>query len=97
MERRQLEVEKLRAQSVKVAADATYYKNQKLVQAGLTPQEKAELELNKAIGVAKEFSKMAVPGVIIQLGAQNGGDLTNALIQADMAKRIMNGTSNIKN
>lgn len=38
----QLETEDLKARAVKVNADAEAYKNQRLVQAGLTPQERAE-------------------------------------------------------
>jgi uncharacterized protein (DUF3084 family) len=90
-ERKKLEVAKLAAQSKKVAADAQYYENSKLVSAGLTPQEKAQLELDKAIGVAAEFAKMSTPQVIINNdGNGKGGDLTNALIQAEMAKRLIN-------
>ena len=90
-ERKKLEVAKLAAQSKKIAADAQYYENAKLVQAGLTPQEKAQLELDKAIGVAAEFAKMSSPSVVITGGDGKGGnDLTNALIQAEMAKKLIN-------
>lgn len=90
-EKKKLEVAKLQAQSKKVAADAQYYENAKLVSAGLTPQEKAELELQKATAVAKEFAKMSAPGVVIMGGDSKGGNnLTNSLIQAEMAKQLLN-------
>jgi len=90
-EKKKLEVAKLKAQSKKVAADAQYYENAKLVSAGLTPQEKAELELAKATAVAKEFAKMSAPGVVIMGGNSKGGNnLTNSLIQAEMAKQLLN-------
>ena len=91
-ERKKLEVAKLAAQSKKVAADATYYENSKLVSAGLTPQERAELELKKATAVAAEFAKMVGPQVVImgQDGKNGGGNLTNSLIQAEMAKNLIN-------
>ena len=90
-EKKKLEVAKLQAQSKKVAADAQYYENAKLVSAGLTPQERATLELEKATAVAREFSKMSSPGVVIMSGnGKDGGNLTNSLIQAEMAKQILN-------
>jgi regulator of protease activity HflC (stomatin/prohibitin superfamily) len=91
-EKKKLEVAKLQAQSKKVAADATYYENSKLVSAGLTPQERAELELKKATAVAAEFAKMVGPQVVImgQDGKNGGGNLTNSLIQAEMAKNLIN-------
>ena len=90
-ERKKLEVAKLQAQSKKVAADATYYENSKLVSAGLTPQEKADLELKKATAVAAEFAKMQGPQVVIMgQDGKNGGNLTNSLIQAEMAKQLIN-------
>jgi hypothetical protein len=90
-EKKKLEVAKLQAQSKKVKADAQYYENAKLVSAGLTPQEKAELELQKATAVAREFAKMVGPQVVIMGGdSKSGGSLTNSLIQAEMAKQILN-------
>jgi regulator of protease activity HflC (stomatin/prohibitin superfamily) len=91
-EKKKLEVAKLQALSKKVSADATYYENSKLVSAGLTPQEKAELELKKATAVAAEFAKMVGPQVVImgQDGKNGSGNLTNSLIQAEMAKKLIN-------
>ena len=89
-EKKKLEVAKLQAQSKKVKADAQYYENAKLVSAGLTPQEKARLELEKATAVAREFAKMKSPEVVIMGGdSKSGGGLTNSLIQAEMAKQIL--------
>lgn len=92
-EKKKLEVAKLQAKSKKVAADAQYYENSKLVSAGLTPQEQAELDLKIAVGVAEAFAKMETPSVVItggEAGSSNGSDgLTNALIQAEMAKSLI--------
>ncbi len=91
VERRQLEVEKLKAQSKKVAADATYYENAKRVQAGLTPQERAELELAIAVGVARELKELKLPTTFIQ-GSSNGKNssgLLETLIGAELAKNMM--------
>ena len=90
-EKKKLEVAKLQAQSKKVSADAQYYENAKLVSAGLTPQQRADLELEKATAVAREFAKMTGPQVVIMgQGGKDGGSLTNSLIQAEMAKKLIN-------
>ena len=89
VEKRQYEVEQFKAKSKKVAADAQYYENAKLVSAGLTPQEQAELELKKVEVISANFSQMSTPGLVIN-GGSDGGDITNSLIQAAMAKQLMN-------
>lgn len=64
--------------------------NRLKVNAGLTPQERAEWEYKTAVGVAEHFSKMSTPQVIINGEGGRGNDLTNSLIQAEMAKRLIN-------
>lgn len=65
--------------------------NRLKVSAGLTPQEKAEWEYKTAVGVAEQFSKMATPQVVINgEGGRGGNDLTNSIIQAEMAKKLIN-------
>ncbi len=88
----QLQTEKKLAEQEKVKADAKAYKNRKLVSAGLTPQEKAEYALKEKIGIAEATAKMATPEVVIINGGKNSGgnDLTNSLIQAEMAKNLIN-------
>jgi len=88
----QLLTEKKLAEQEKVKADAKAYKNRKLVSAGLTPQEKAEYALREKIGIAEATSKMATPEVVIINGGKSGSgsaDLTNSLIQAEMAKNLI--------
>jgi hypothetical protein len=63
--------------------------NRMKVSAGLTPQEKAEWEYKTAVGVAAEFAKMETPQVVINGSDKNGGSLTNSLIQAEMAKQLI--------
>lgn len=87
-EKKKLEVARLQAMSKKVAADAQYYENAKLVSAGLTPQEKAQLELDKADVVSKNLSGMAVPSNMI-IGGGNKGNSTEALLQVKLFKDIM--------
>jgi hypothetical protein len=64
--------------------------NRLKVQAGLTPEKKADIEKETAIGVARELAKMATPQVVIMGDGGKGGDLTNSLIQAEMAKNLIN-------
>lgn len=64
---RQAAEEDAKALIVKKEAEAKA--NAKLVQAGLTPLEKANIEKETAIGVARELAKMNVPQIIV-----NGGE-----------------------
>lgn len=87
-----LQTAEQQAKSIRVLADAKAYENAKLVSAGLTPQERAKIEKETAIAVAEAFSKMQTPQVMI-IGGKDGkdaGSLTNSLIQAEMAKKLLN-------
>ncbi|GLU44037.1 cell envelope integrity protein TolA [Allomuricauda sp. NBRC 101325] len=91
-EKKQFEVEKFKAQSKKVAADAEAYQNAKLVNAGLTPQERAEWEYKKAVGVARELKELRLPEIFIEgSGTSKSSDntLLQSLIGADLAKQMM--------
>lgn len=97
VERRRLEVEKYKAQSVKVGADAQYYKNQKLVQAGLTPQERKEQEEIMNRDRWDGISKMKLDGVYMMdsNGKSNSGDgLLSALLGAEVAKGLKASNKN---
>ena len=56
------------AKALLVKKDAEAKANAKLVQAGLTPLEKATIEKETAIGVARELAKMNVPGIVVTSG-----------------------------
>ncbi|NVK84684.1 MAG: hypothetical protein HWE21_10210 [Cytophagia bacterium] len=84
-----LETERLKATAQKVKADAESYQNAKLVSAGLTPQQRAELEKEIAIGVAKEIAKIKFPTTMIMSGGEDGsGTPLEALIGAAMTKQL---------
>jgi regulator of protease activity HflC (stomatin/prohibitin superfamily) len=89
-EKKQFEVEQYKAKSKKVAADAMYYENSKLVSAGLTPQEKAEWEYKTAVGVAEQIKSLRLPSTYIE-GSKGGNNsnLLQSLIGADLAKKMM--------
>ncbi|MCL6272645.1 cell envelope integrity protein TolA [Muricauda sp. 2012CJ35-5] len=90
-EKKQFEVEKYKAQSKKVAADAEAYQNAKLVNAGLTPQERAEWDYKTSVGVARELKELRLPEIFIEGsdGKSNDNNLLESLIGADLAKQMM--------
>ncbi|WP_298536359.1 SPFH domain-containing protein [uncultured Algibacter sp.] len=89
-EKKQFEVEQFKAKSKKIAADAQYYENAKLVSAGLTPQEKAEWNYKTAVGVAKQLKDLSLPQTYIEGSKGNNNNLLQSLIGADLAKKMMN-------
>ena len=89
-EKKQYEVEQFKAKSKKVAADAQYYENAKLVSAGLTPQERAEWEYKTAVGVAQQLKELRLPTTFIESGKNgNSGNLLESLIGAELAKKMI--------
>ncbi len=94
-----LETEKLNAQAKKVAAEAESYKNKKLVQAGLTPQERAEWEYKTSVGVAEKLAGpqgLQLPQTYIKSGSDSKGkksatdDLLMMLLMQTMNKNNQN-------
>ncbi|WP_417799305.1 cell envelope integrity protein TolA [Tenacibaculum sp.] len=89
-EKKQYEVEQYKAKSKKVAADAQYYENAKLVSAGLTPQERAEWDYKTAVGVAQQIKDLHLPATYIEGNKSgNSGNLLESLIGAELAKKMM--------
>ena len=95
-EKKQFEVEKYKAQSKKVAADAEAYQNAKLVSAGLTPQERAEWDYKTSVGVARELKDLRLPEIFIEGASTKSNDnaLLESLIGADLAKQMMSKPKN---
>ena len=90
VEKAQLEVERLKAKSKIVAADATYYENAKRVQAGLTPQERAEWEYKTAVGVAGQLKDLKLPSTYFSgSGSKGGSGLLTDLIGANLASGMI--------
>ncbi len=89
-EKKRFEVEQYKAKSKKVAADAQYYENAKLVSAGLTPQERAEWNYKTAVGVAEQLKDLRLPTTYFENGGgKNSGNLLESLIGAELAKKMM--------
>ncbi|MDC7249139.1 MAG: SPFH domain-containing protein, partial [Sphaerochaetaceae bacterium] len=90
-EKKKYEVAKYTKLTEKELADAKAYTNQKLVSAGLTPQERAEWEYKTAVGVAKELKELKLPSTYIEgQGGSKGGNLLESLIGAELAKGMLN-------
>jgi hypothetical protein len=78
-----LETEKLKAAAEKVKADAESYKNSKLVKAGLTPQERAEWDYKKAVGVAEKLAGpdgITFPTTYITSGGSGKGNQSSDMM-----------------
>lgn len=95
-EKKQFEVEKFKAQSKKVAADAEAYQNAKLVNAGLTPQERAEWEYKTAVGVAQQLKSLNLPEIYLEGNGSNSenSSLMESLIGAELAKKMIQSNHN---
>lgn len=80
------EAAEFEAKVVKTNADAEAYKASRLVQAGLSPWDKADFEMKTKIGVATALSKAVFPTTYIQGG--NTGN-TNSLIDALLSTKLI--------
>ena len=84
-----LETEKLKAEQVKVKADADAYEITKKVKAGITPERELELKLDRDVKVAAEMAKIKFPETMIISGdGKNGSTPLEALIGAAMTKQL---------
>ncbi|MCA9381626.1 hypothetical protein KC678_05145 [Candidatus Dojkabacteria bacterium] len=91
-EKKKFEVAQFTAKTKKELADAQAYENQRLVSAGLTPQERAEWEYKTAIGVAQQLKELKLPSTVIQGGQSSNGStgLLETLIGANLAAEMVN-------
>ena len=85
-----LETEKLNAQKQKVQADAEAYEISKKVSAGITPEKKLQMELDRDVQVAAEIAKITFPETMIMNGGNGKTSSTplESLIGAAMAKQL---------
>ncbi len=89
-----LETERLNAQKKKVTADAEAYEIAKKVHAGITPEVKLAMELDRDVKVAAEIAKINFPETMIIGGDSKGGTPLESLIGAAMAKQLQNSKGN---
>ena len=78
----------LQAQKVKTDADAEYYKNSKMVSAGLTPQQKAQFEMDTRIGVAEAIAKLQLPATFIN-GSNSGKEAS--MLESILGVKLLSG------
>lgn len=78
----------LQAQKVKTDADAEYYKNSKMVSAGLTPQQKAQFEMDTRIGVAEAIAKLQLPATFIH-GSNSGKEAS--MLESILGVKLLSG------
>lgn len=64
--------------------------NRLKVAAGLSPQERALWDYRRDSVTSANLSKMSTPQIVIMGADGKGSDLTNSLIQAEMAKKLLN-------
>ncbi len=83
-----LETEKLHAMKKKVQADAEAYEISKKVTAGITPEVRLRMELDRDIRIAAEIAKIKFPETMIIGGNEKGGTPLESLIGAAMAKQL---------
>jgi hypothetical protein len=76
----------LLAQKVRTDADAESYKNAKMVSAGLTPQEKAQFEMDTKIGVATALSKIQLPATYMTGNSNTGG---NSMLESILGVKLL--------
>ncbi|MFY0606095.1 MAG: hypothetical protein JXR10_05230 [Cyclobacteriaceae bacterium] len=88
-----LETEKFNAQRKKVQADAEAYEISKKVSAGITPEVKLKMVLDRDVRVAGEIAKIKFPQTMIMGGDSKGGTPLESLIGAAMAKQLQNSKS----
>lgn len=85
-----LETEKLNSQKVKVKADADAYEIAKKVSAGITPEIKLKMQLDRDVKVAAQIAQIRFPQTMIIGGQKDGGTPLESLIGAAMAKQLQN-------
>ncbi len=91
-----LETERLNATKKKVTADAEAYEIAKKVHAGITPEVKLKMELDRDVRVAAEIAKIQFPQTMIIGGDnKNGTTPLESLIGAAMAKQLQTSNGNI--
>ena len=88
-----LETERLTAQKKKVTADAEAYEIAKKVNAGITPEVKLQMELDRDVKIAAEIAKITFPQTMFIGGEKSGSTPLESLIGAAMAKQLQTTTN----
>ena len=71
--------EKIRARTIRMIADAEAYEINKKVQAGITPETRLKMELERDVKVAAEIAKMGTPTIMGGAGSGGSNELQQLL------------------
>ena len=82
------ETASIKAQTVEIKAKADAYKNRSLVAAGLTPQERAQIDKEIAIGVAAEIAKIQLPTTFVA-GSNGNSNSETGLLETVLGTGLM--------
>ena len=66
---------KFEAEKIKAQGEAEAYAAKKKVEAGLTPLEKANIEMKTKIGIAEALAKVKFPDRMVIAGGSNNGNV----------------------
>jgi hypothetical protein len=83
-----VQTEELKAKATKIAADAEAYKNSRLVQAGLTPKERIDAEVQMNADKWKNVAQLQLPQTVIMGDSKGQDGLLSALLGAELAKQM---------
>ena len=80
----------IKAKRIKVAADADAYEIAKKVQAGITPETRLKMELQRDVDVSANLAKLKLPETVVITGDSKGGDgLLTTLLGAKLAETML--------
>lgn len=80
----------IKAKRIRVAADADAYEISKKVSAGITPEVRLKMELQRDVDVSANIAKLQLPStVVLSDGGKNGDGLLSTLLGAELAKTMM--------
>lgn len=78
------------AKRIRLKADADAYEIARKVNAGITPEVKLQMELDRDVKVAAEIAKLQLPTTVLMGGDGKGGDgLLSQLLGAKLAEGMM--------
>jgi len=79
----------IKAKRIRVAADADAYEISRKVNAGITPEVRLKMELQRDVDVAKEIAKLQLPSTVVLSDGKGGDGLLSTLLGAELAKTMM--------
>lgn len=82
------------AKKVKAEGDAEAFRQAALVRAGLSPKEKAEIEMQTKIGVAEALSKLELPKIVMAGGNTSNGNAAMDAMGLKMVSDLVDKMSN---